>query len=206
MHADDHKNLALHISLFTKTVELVKQTNLPYIIIDEQLQHGNTFGEKFCNAIDYTFGRGFDNLITIGSDCAALTVKNILQGSEAILRDEAIVGKDNHNGVYLMGFKRKAYNRNQFLWFNWGTSELFKNVLQYFTATYATAPQILKVRIDINHHKDLQKVVTAFSASILVKALISILQPLISYFSAVERLIISFFTCNKTYRGPPQLF
>ena len=204
MHINDYKNLALHDNLFNKTVELVKQTNLPYIIINEQQQHGNTFGEKFCNAIDYTFGRGFNNLITIGSDCATLTVKNILQASRALEHEEATIGKDNHSGVYLLGFRRKSYCRKQFLSFKWGTTQLFKNVVQYFTAIHQIAPQILKVRIDLNHHKDLQEVVKAFSTSLFVKLLIIILQEFISYFEGAEGLIIFFFTLHKTYRGPPQ--
>ena len=190
--------------MFNKTVELVKQTNLPYLIIDEQLQHGKAFGEKFCNAIDYTFGRGFDNLITIGSDCAALTAQNILQASEALKLEQTIVGRDNHNGVYLMGFKRKSYSRPQFLSFKWGTNQLFKNVVQYFTSLHQTAPLILKVRIDLNHQKDLRKVVEAFSTSQFVKLLIIILQEFTSYFAAAERIIFSYLTLHKTYRGPPQ--
>ena len=205
MHADKHKNLALHIGLFNKTVKLVQETNLPYLIIDEQLQQGNTFGEKFCNAIDYSFGRGIDNLIIIGSDCATLTKKNILEAFEALLKKDAVVGKDNHSGIYLLGFKRKLFSRNQFLTFNWGSSQLFNNVVQYFSTKQNVAPYLLKVRIDLNHFKDLQKVIKAFSTSSFIKILIAISQQSILVFAEAERLIISIFTLHKTYRGPPQI-
>ena len=205
MHADKHKNLALHIGLFNKTVKLVQETNLPYLIIDEQLQQGNTFGEKFCNAIDYSFGRGIDNLIIIGSDCATLTKRNILEASEALLKRDAIVGKDNHNGIYLLGFKRKLFSRKEFLTFNWGTNQLFNNVVQYFSAKQHVVPYILKVRIDLNHFKDLQKVVEAFATSSFIKLLITFLQQSIQIFAETERLVTSIFTLHKTYRGPPHI-
>ncbi len=121
------------------------------------------------------------------------------------MHDEATVGKDNHSGVYLLGFKRTSYSRPQFLSFKWSTSQLFKNVVQYFTAIHHAVPNILKVRIDLNHHKDFKKVVGAFSTSLFIKLLIIILLEFISYFEGVERLIIFFFTFHKTYRGPPQL-
>ena len=205
MHPDDSKNLALHTSLFNKTVELVQQTNLPYIIIDEQLQQGDTFAEKFCNAIDYSFGKGIDNLITIGSDCAALTKKNILEASDALLKRDAVVGKDNHNGFYLLGFKRKLFSRKEFLTFNWGSNQLFNNVVQYFSTKQNVEPYILKVRVDLNHFRDLQKVVKAFAISPFIKLLITILKQSVQVFSEAVRLVISIFTLHKTYRGPPQI-
>ena len=205
MHPDDFKNLALHISLFNKTLELVQQTNLAYIIVDEQLQQGDTFAEKFCNAIDYSFGRGIDNLITIGSDCAALTKRNILEASEALLKRDAVVGKDNHNGIYLLGFKRKLFSRKEFLTFNWGSNQLFNNVVQYFSTKQHVAPYFLKVRIDLNHFRDLQKVVEEFATSSFIKLLITILQQTIQVFAETERLVTSIFTLHKTYRGPPQI-
>lgn len=204
MHDDDHKNLALHIGLFNKTLKLVQQTKLPYIIIDEQFQHGDSFAEKFCNAIDYSFGRGIDNLITIGSDCPTLTKKNILEASEVLLKKDAVVGKDNHNGIYLLGFKRKLFSRNQFLTFNWGSSQLFNNVVQYFSTKHNVAPYFLKVKIDLNHFKDIQKVVKANATSAFIKLLITILQQSIQVFAETERLVTSIFTFHKPYRGPPQ--
>ena len=205
MHPDYSKNLALHISLFNKTLELVKQTNLPYIIIDEQLQQGDTFAEKFCNAIDYSFGKGIDNLITIGSDCAALTKRNILEASEALLKKDAVVGKDNHNGIYLLGFKRRLFSRKEFLIFKWGSNQLFNNVIQYFSTKQNVEPYILKVRIDLNHFKDLQKVVEAFATSSFIKLLITFLQQSIQIFAETERLVTTIFTLHKSYRGPPQI-
>ena len=192
------------MSLFNKTLELVQQTNLPYIIVDEQLQQGDTFAEKFCNAIDYSLGKGIDNLITIGSDCAALTKKNILEASEALLKRDAIVGKDNHNGIYLLGFKRKLFSRKEFLTFKWGSNQLFNNVVQYFSIKQLVAPYFLKVRIDLNHFKDLQKVVEAFSTSSFIKLLITVLQQSIKVFAETELFVTSTFTLHKTYRGPPQ--
>ena len=205
MHPDDSKNLALHVSLFNKTLELVQQTNLPYIIVDEQLQQGDTFAEKFCNAIDYSLAKGIDNLITIGSDCAALTKKNILEASEALLKRDAIVGKDNHNGIYLLGFKRKLFSRKEFLTFKWGSNQLFNNVVQYFSTKQNVEPYILKVRIDLNHFKDLQKVVEAFATSSFIKLLITFLQQSIQIFAETEQLVTTIFTLHKTYRGPPQM-
>ena len=189
--------------MFNKTLELVQQTNLPYIVIDEQLQHGDTFAEKFCNAIDYSFGRGIDNLITIGSDCAALTKRNILEASDALPKKDAVVGKDNHNGIYLLGFKRKLFSRKEFLTFKWGSNQLFNNVVQYFSTKQNVAPQILKVRIDLNHFKDLQKVVEAFATSSFIKLLITFLQQSIQIFAETEQLVTSILTLHKTYRGPP---
>ena len=67
--------------LTQRTLKTVKKTKLPYFHLTEEHQVGDSFGERFTNAIQMVFTKGFEQIITIGNDTPQLRVSHILDAS-----------------------------------------------------------------------------------------------------------------------------
>ena len=149
----------MHRALYNHTVFAIKETQLPYLIIDETQQYGNGFAEKFCNAIEYCFGKGFQNIITVGSDCATLKASDLLAAARQLQQNNSSLGADVHGGFFMLALQRKFYRRNAFLQFNWGGRQLSSEIKAFFTNIFVQDLLVQGCGTDINSTKDLNAVV-----------------------------------------------
>ena len=69
-------------ALNLQTLKVVKKTGIPYFLSSEKNQTGNSFGERFTNAIQSVYDKGFENVITIGNDTPHLQSQHILKAVE----------------------------------------------------------------------------------------------------------------------------
>ena len=203
LHPDAAKNLQLHKALYNKTIDVVKETNLPFIIIDEVNQHGKNFGEKFCNAIEYCFGSGYNNLITIGSDCAGLSAKDILKASSQFQNNTNSIGADSHGGFYLLALQKKNYQRNSFLNFEWGGNQLLKNICVYFKNNVQAPLFLLTAQQDINTAANLKAVINLLISNGFIKLLSRLCNGIFNYLVAITSLLHNIFISAIALRGPP---
>lgn len=203
MHPDATKNLQLHQALYNKTIDVVKETNLPFIIIDEAKQHGNSFGERFCNAIEYCFGRGYNNLIAIGSDCAGLSAKDILKANSQLQNNTNAIGADSHGGFYLLALQKKYYQRNIFLNFSWGSSLLFKNISTHFKNNLQATFFLLNTQQDINTAANLKAVINFLLPNSFIKLLSRLFNSISDYLLSITSLLHHIFSTGLALRGPP---
>ena len=203
LHPDAAKNLQLHKALYNKTIDVVKETNLPFIIIDEVNQHGKSFGEKFCNAIEYCFGSGYNNLITIGSDCAGLSAKDILKASSQFQNNTNSIGADSHGGFYLLALQKKYYQRNSFLNFEWGGNQLLKNICVYFKNNIQAPLFLLTAQQDINTAANLKAVINFLTPNGFIKLLSRLFCGISNYLLTITSLLHNIFISATALRGPP---
>lgn len=189
--------------MYNKTIAVVKETNIPFIIIDEAKQHGNCFGERFCNAIEYCFGRGYNNLITIGSDCAGLAAKDILKANTQLQNHSNTIGADSHGGFYLLGLQKKYYERNIFLNFKWGNSQLFKNIITHFINNLQAPFFLLTTQQDINTASNLKAVIDFLVPNGFIKLLSCLFNSISNYVFSITSLLHHFFSTGLALRGPP---
>lgn len=189
--------------MFNKTIEVVKETSLPFIIIDEARQLGKSFGERFCNAIEDCFGSGYNNLITIGSDCAGLSTKDILKANSQLSNNTNSIGADSHGGFYLLALQKKYYQRNIFLNFNWGSSQLFKNISTYFTNLFQANLSFLSTKQDINTTGNLKAVINFLLPDSFVKLLNRLFYSNAYYKLPKSFLLHTVFSTSFSLRGPP---
>ena len=189
--------------MYNKTIAVVKETNLPFIIIDEANQHGNSFGEKFSNAIEYCFGRGYNNLITIGSDCAALSAKDILKANSQLQNNYNTIGSDSHGGFYLLALQKKYYQRTVFLNFKWGSNQLFKNISSHFKNNLQAALFLLTTQQDINTAANLKAVINFLLPNSFIKLLSSLYNSIPDYILSLTPLLQHIFSKDLALRGPP---
>lgn len=195
----------MHQALYNHTVATVKETKLPFLIIDETQQYGNGFAEKFCNAIEYCFGKGFQNIITVGSDCATLRASDLLAADQQLQHNNSTIGADIHGGFYMLALQRKFYRRNVFLQFNWGSKHLSSEVKTFFTNVFAQDLLVQGCGTDINNTRDLATVVAKTNKTPFLQLLHRLTDAVSSYRIASSISYGFNYASSFSLRGPPSL-
>lgn len=172
-----HRGKSERISqkLISHSLRSIKQSGLPYFIISSPLQRGNSFGEKFTNAIEEIFSLGYGNVIAIGNDAPQLTSQALVHAANEISRTDLVLGPDKRGGIYLLGISKKAYSRKDLLNFRWNTSELCSDFIEWkdkHNLVFAILPTLR----DVNSETDLQSLLQQKSFSLkLVNTILSII-------------------------------
>jgi hypothetical protein len=128
---DQRRNHRIAITLFNHVVEITEKVDRPALIVNEQLQNGVTFGERFTNAFKYAFDQGFDNVVAIGSDSPNLTVDTLKEAIYHVEQQNIVLGPNFHEGVYLVGLNKKYFLAHQFENLPWQTT-LLESSLEIF--------------------------------------------------------------------------
>jgi len=109
-------------------IQKVKHSQLPYCIITDEMQKGQTFGERFYHAINDVFDLGFDQIITIGNDTPQLQTRHILKAQEALKQGKTTLGPSADGGFYILGIHKNTFEQLDFRNFSWQTSKLFSQI------------------------------------------------------------------------------
>lgn len=184
-------------TLNSQTIQVAKKTGLTYFVYSENQQVGFSFGERFTNAIQSVYNKGFDTVITIGNDTPHLTSKHLLKTVEKLQTNDIVLGPSTDGGFYLMGLKKSSFNKNLFLKLPWQTSSLNRSISK-FTASKKISICYLEVLTDIDIASDIKQILNSFKTiassikSILLQSLY-ILKNSISYqFIAFTDFILQF--------------
>ncbi|WP_298900499.1 DUF2064 domain-containing protein [uncultured Psychroserpens sp.] len=160
-------------ALNAQTLKIVQRSGLPYFHSSEKNQVGSTFGERFTNAIESVYKKGFDAVITIGNDTPYLQTNHIFQAVHALEQNDIVLGPSKDGGFYLMGLKQSHYNTETFLKLPWQTSRLHRSIsrlvlLQDIQLSY------LEALSDIDTVSDIKAVIDNFRAiSVWIKQLLN---------------------------------
>lgn len=163
-------------SLIKNTLRTVKKTALPYFIVDSKQQNGKDFGEKFSNALKKIFNEGYDNVITIGNDCPALSANDLLMAKENFNRSNTI-GPAKDGGVYLIGIKKGSFDFESFKNLTWQTESLFISLKNYFDSE-GQAIIMLDQKADIDSYTDLVNLILSSPRNKFVSEVETILRSL----------------------------
>lgn len=205
-----HKRIANGEQLFnyfnSQTIDKVRKTNLPFAIYSEKEQHGNTFGERFTNAIEDLFKKGYQKIITIGNDSPNLKASHLIDACNALLENDVVIGPSTDGGIYLMGFHKQNFEKQAFLKLPWQTKKLAKTII---STTFSKGQKIevqQKLR-DIDGFQDLKDFF--YNTKNLSETLKSILVRLLTNFSKKIRnksTFISIYIFKTTFnKGSPNL-
>lgn len=147
----------LFSGLTEHTMSVVRQTEIPYFHFTEAEQEGNSFGERFVNAIQHIFNKGFDKVITVGNDTPQLRPADILKADRELGRNNCILGPSKDGGFYLMGLHKRHFNADQFLALPWQTTRLLRNISALFQGLNI---RIVKQRVllDLDNLMDLNTI------------------------------------------------
>ncbi len=190
--------------LIGSSIKTARQTRLPFFIIDERMQTGNSFGERLSNAIDSIFQKGFQKVIIIGNDCLSITSGIIHKAAAALEKNDVLLAPTSKGGVYLIGLTKKSFDENRFVKINWQTSSVFDDLVQYAVERNYSS-MLLPCLNDINSPVDLKKSVYIFPAYNSFRLTI------ISLFASLQNFLLCYFYqvyakpvfCAKPLRAPP---
>ncbi|CAL2103987.1 conserved protein of unknown function [Tenacibaculum sp. 190130A14a] len=148
-----------------KTLLKAQKTNVDVVVITEEHQIGATFGERFANAIQSVFNKGYEQIITLGNDSPNLKTSHLLKALHSLQNDEAALGPSFDGGTYLIALKRTDFVFDSFKNISWNTFKVFSELKSYF-ATQNTHVRVLSYLADIDSRKDVFFYIHQFKKSI----------------------------------------
>lgn len=135
------------------TLFQVRKTGLPYFHYPERLQEGNSFGERFSNAIAALFEQGYSNVITIGNDCPQLHTHHLLEAARSLEKGKTIIAPSFDGGFNLLGLTKTSFSTDRFQQLPWQSSQLFTHTLYYFKEL-GCVPHLMEALSDIDSMSD----------------------------------------------------
>ncbi|TXD48058.1 DUF2064 domain-containing protein [Polaribacter sp. IC073] len=150
-------------ALNTQTLKTVEKSGIEYFHISEKQQVGNSFGERFSNAIDTIFKKGFDKVITIGNDTPHLKTHHLVATLQQLETKDVVLGPSKDGGFYLMGIKKAQFHKENFIKLPWQTNRLHKKIANIATAQNLEV-QFLELLSDLDSKEDIQFILNSFKA------------------------------------------
>ena len=193
------KSEQLFRQLNQKTLKKAQKTGADVLVFTEKQQIGSSFGERFSNAIQSVFNKGYDQIITIGNDSPNLKTSHLLKALNSLLKGNASLGPSYDGGTYLIALKRSDFSKEIFKNISWNTYKVFSELKEYF-ATHSTNVTQLEYLADIDSKKDLYFFIDQFRTSFsLLRELIAL--PLTKVIYSFKNLTFSqsysFYFFNK---------
>tara|TARA_R110000868_G_scaffold4402_1_gene27653 strand:- start:4829 stop:5521 length:693 start_codon:yes stop_codon:yes gene_type:complete len=188
------KDYKLFDTLTSLTYKSVKKSKLPYYHYSEKQQEGNTFGERFTNAIQSVFDKGYENVITIGNDTPKLKASHLIEAEHQLKNNKTVIGPSVDGGFYLMGINKLQFNAKQFYNLPWQTSNLRKSLLNFIASNQSKVVSFLPVLRDIDSIQDIKKLVN--HAFILPKKLLVVFFLILNNSLNCYKHILLFFLSN----------
>lgn len=151
------KGSILFDGLTEHALNTARKTGLPYFLISETVQNGNSFGERFVNAISSIFAMDFDNVITIGNDTPQLKVSDLVKASRLIGARKFVLGPSKDGGFYLMGLHKSQFDAIAFRELPWKKNTLTNKIAALIAASNIDIIQ-LRVLLDLDTNADLKSI------------------------------------------------
>ena len=193
-------------ALTERTVRTVQATGIPYFHFTESEQTGNSFGERFVNAVTAIFDKGFSAVITLGNDSPQLKVSDIHKAHQLLLQDRFVLGPAADGGCYLMGLQKAHFYLLGMSAMPWQRGNLSRALL-------AKAGQLglpfapLRMLYDLDTEMDILQIGRHFHT--IGKRIRSLIQRLFAEKKeGHERLVMGSYTrCHATFfnKGSPYL-
>ncbi|NOQ72412.1 MAG: DUF2064 domain-containing protein [Crocinitomix sp.] len=201
------KNFNFFQALNDKAVQTIKATGLPFYICSGESQNGDSFAERYQNAIQSIFEKGYNRVITIGNDSPELTAAILLNIQQELDGHDLVYGATQNGGIYTLGLTKQGFDSFEFEKMAWQTESLISD----FDILGRDNSKILKldfVLAEFNAIKDVREFLIHISNNINDKILYSKIFQLFFDFKIPKLKEISsfseFFSAEIALRGPPQ--
>ncbi len=176
----------LFAQLNESTIAVVKSTHIPYYVISEEQQYGVDFGERFVNAVQSIFKKGYEKVITIGNDTPLLNKTHLLQAAQLLEEDKFVIGPSADGGFYLMGLCNTHFDPSLFLNLPWQSRTLTVNLIATLEACEVAISK-LQVLYDIDSVSDL-KIIQKFSRRLSLGVL-KALELILSHSKSIQNVV-----------------
>lgn len=148
--ADIRNNVRVAKKFIQHTAQVAQETELPLYIKTSDQQVGYTFGERFSNAIDEVFNKGYEKVIAIGSDSPDLDKETILLVEKKLSKNGLVLGPTKDGGVYVVGIQKEIFDRSTFANIPWQTRSTYSALRSYNRFSSTKSIHIL-TDIDTKH-------------------------------------------------------
>lgn len=136
------QNTTIAQRLIDYTLKKAELSGIPYFIIDEKAQKGNSFGERLANAFSTVFEMGYQKVISIGSDCPSMHYSLLKKAANQLQYQPIILGPTFRKGIYLLGLDKSAFNANQLANIPWQTPQELQSMMTTFDQSIVLFPQL----------------------------------------------------------------
>ncbi|WP_299247103.1 DUF2064 domain-containing protein [uncultured Aquimarina sp.] len=200
------KNSSLQSDLTAQALSIVEKTGLDYFVYNEQQQSGTGFGERFSNAINDIYKKGYHAVITVGNDTPNLNNIHLLKAVETLQKGHSVIGPSYDGGFYLLGIHKEAFHKKEFAKFSWNTANVRKELYTYLES-YNTSFSQLDFLYDLDHFSDIINIYRTLP--FLLKKLRSVLQRILRTedrtTDATQVFLSSIFSRIYYNKGSPSL-
>ncbi|WP_420551832.1 DUF2064 domain-containing protein [Tenacibaculum aiptasiae] len=163
-HKVFEKSKKLFQQLNQKTFEKAQKTGTDVLVITEKQQIGSSFGERFANAIQTVFNKGYSQIITIGNDSPNLETSHLLKALHNLENGNATLGPSYDGGTYLIALNKEQFSLEAFKKITWNTHKVFSELKNYFVKRNTNITQLAYLA-DIDSKKDIYFFIDQFKNS-----------------------------------------
>lgn len=205
-HLSAAQNLQVAELLIRRTQRMAKRTRLPIFTVSGPKQRGRTFGQRFTNAIADIFAKGFNRVISIGTDCPALTSRALLGATRQLDKGKIVTGADHRGGLYFLGLCRHHFQQKTLSEISWQSGQDFEDIRRY-AKQLGTELSVEVVLSDIDDAHDLQLIIPKMhTVCSVLKQLIQLLQLPLPVFGLSVWFRKIYFLTAHAQRGPPSCY
>ncbi len=147
--------------ILSRTSTVVKKSGLPYFHIDEHQQRGADFGNRFLNAMEDVFEKGYEYVIAIGADTPKISSRQILAAADKLHQEQIVIGPSNDGGFYLIGLHKSQFHRQEMIQLPWQKSDLRAHLVNNLISK-GLKIYTLRVLSDIDKAADLYKMALGY--------------------------------------------
>jgi glycosyltransferase A (GT-A) superfamily protein (DUF2064 family) len=140
----------LSTRLLERTIRTVQASGYDYILVDDSLQQGSTFGDRISHAIADVLS-SYESTIVVGADCPGLTVESLHTAASRVRETGLVLGPDRRGGVYLIGLTRTTYSNIDWSSIQWQTKNVYRDLSAQHTCL------TLGIQTDINNAGDISR-------------------------------------------------
>lgn len=200
------RNRQIAGQLLRHTRRTLRRTGLPYVVITEQQQVGNTFGERISHAVATVFGQGYERVLVLGSDCPQLDAPRLHQAAELLAQGQPVCGPATDGGAYLIGLDRDHFDADHFSSLAWETDQLYTELSALLSRQRSRSVAALPALSDIDNLSALRQLLQQLRRYIDLRGLMALLVNQSAPFTYRSPVAPTHAARATAGRAPPSLY